>query len=70
MKLWLKACPKCAGDLILKQDFDGAYVECIQCGDELTLAEELFLARLGYVPDGMSPIEAPQVMAEGRRHSA
>ena len=35
MKFWLRACPKCGGDLELQPDLTGAYVECVQCGLEL-----------------------------------
>jgi len=29
---WLKACPKCRGDLTVSADSYGAYVYCLQCG--------------------------------------
>ena len=29
---WLKACPRCQGDLHAEKDFYGVYVACIQCG--------------------------------------
>ena len=32
MMLLLKCCPKCKGDLLLKNDFDGFFLSCIQCG--------------------------------------
>jgi hypothetical protein len=70
MKVWLKSCPRCAGDLLVKADIEGSYVECVQCGSELSPVEEAFLARLGYVPRNLAPMEAPPVLAEGRRHSA
>ena len=35
MKFWLRACPKCGGDLKLEVEITGAYVQCIQCGLEL-----------------------------------
>ncbi len=37
---WLKACPRCAGDLRTEKDIYGAYVACIQCGYVLTSDEE------------------------------
>ncbi len=30
--MWLKACPRCLGDLILESDVDGRSVGCLQCG--------------------------------------
>ena len=30
--LEFRACPRCEGDLHLKQDYYGAYKECLQCG--------------------------------------
>lgn len=30
--VWLKACPKCKGDLFLDKDHYGKYQSCIQCG--------------------------------------
>ena len=37
---WLKACPRCRGDLHEERDFYGAYVACIQCGYLLNAREE------------------------------
>ena len=30
--MWLKACPRCQGDLFEGVDFDGPVVQCLQCG--------------------------------------
>lgn len=30
--MWLKACPKCEGDLYLRHEIDGKDIVCIQCG--------------------------------------
>lgn len=32
MKLKFNACPKCRGDLELRRDIYGLYVNCLQCG--------------------------------------
>ena len=32
MGLWLKACPKCGGDLYNDLDVMGYYRQCLQCG--------------------------------------
>ena len=37
---WLKACPRCRGDLHGDSDAHGAYVACLQCGHYLTPAQE------------------------------
>jgi len=30
--MWLKLCPKCGGDLYLRQEIDGCDIVCMQCG--------------------------------------
>lgn len=30
--VFLKACPKCSGDVTLDRDRYGQYLECLQCG--------------------------------------
>jgi uncharacterized Zn finger protein (UPF0148 family) len=30
--VWLKACPKCKGDLFLDEDHYGKFKSCAQCG--------------------------------------
>ena len=30
--LYLKACPRCKGDIVCDCDMYGAYLECLQCG--------------------------------------
>ena len=32
MKLKFNACPKCGGDLHLRRDIYGMFVNCLQCG--------------------------------------
>jgi len=38
--VFLKACPRCRGDLYLDRDIYGTYLECVQCGYIRDLAEE------------------------------
>ena len=38
--MWLKACPRCRGDLIRQYEVDGPYVGCLQCGRVLSPSEE------------------------------
>ncbi len=33
--LWLKACPRCCGDLLWQSDIYGPYMGCLQCGHVL-----------------------------------
>jgi len=44
---WLKACPRCRGDLHEEKDFYGAYVACIQCGYLLNAQAEEALRLTG-----------------------
>jgi len=44
---WLKACPRCRGDLHEEKDFYGAYVACIQCGYVVNSLEENALRPTG-----------------------
>ena len=44
---WLKACPRCRGDLREEKDFYGAYVACIQCGYVLNAQDEEALRLTG-----------------------
>ncbi|MBI2847047.1 MAG: hypothetical protein HYX82_04110 [Chloroflexi bacterium] len=30
--MWLKACPKCKGDMFIDHDAYGYFKECLQCG--------------------------------------
>ena len=38
--LCLKGCPRCGGDLYENADNCGRYLVCLQCGHNLTAAEE------------------------------
>lgn len=42
---WLKACPKCQGDLRDIHDVGYKYVSCLQCGSVLTVEQERALPR-------------------------
>ena len=37
--LKLRGCPKCHGDLYVSQDMYGAYLSCIQCGQDYFFVE-------------------------------
>ncbi len=37
--LYLKACPRCHGDIKVNKDIYGTYKECLQCGYMLDVAE-------------------------------
>ncbi len=37
--LYLKACPRCTGDLAPTEDEFGSYLYCVQCGNHLSGAQ-------------------------------
>ena len=37
--LYLKACPRCNGDVHFAADIDGPYLQCLQCGFSRELVE-------------------------------
>lgn len=41
--VYLKACPRCRGDLFTERDLREYYVTCLQCGHVLSAREELVL---------------------------
>ena len=43
---WLKACPRCHGDLHEVKDVGAQYVTCLQCGRILTAEQEKDLPRV------------------------
>ena len=69
MTFWLKACPKCGGDLEMVEEIIETYVECVQCGLELTPVQQKALRRRGHVPPALT-VPAPALVAEGRHHNA
>ena len=69
MRFWLRACPKCDGDLEAAEDILETYVECVQCGLELTPAQERVLRRGGRVRAAL-PLPAPALTHEGRHVKA
>jgi hypothetical protein len=52
--LWLKACPRCHGDVQDGSDRYGPYVACIQCGYYLSFPEEALLGRAGRREPGLA----------------
>ena len=67
MEFWLRACPKCGGDLELQLDVTGAYVQCLQCSLELNPGQQRLLQQLDRMPAG-----PPEAVASGalRHHVA
>ena len=47
MAFWLKACPKCGGDLEAVDALLETYVQCVQCGLELTSVQAPALSHEG-----------------------
>lgn len=41
--VYLKACPRCRGDLFTERDHRDRYIICLQCGHILSVMEELAL---------------------------
>ena len=41
--IWMKACPRCDGDLVAERDIHGSYISCLACGYYLTEVEEVVL---------------------------
>lgn len=39
--MWLKACPRCRGDIYLEKDIFESYMKCLQCGHVLRELERL-----------------------------
>ena len=64
--LYLKACPKCHGDVRFAIDADGPFVQCLQCGFRVTSAHlDLLAARTPAKPP------EPAHVSDGRRiHAA
>ncbi len=65
MKYWLKACPKCGGDLYDGTDMFGPYVACLQCARYLSDAEQVRAARpspRGSLRDAV-PVEVAELAA-------
>ena len=59
--LYLKACPRCRGDIHYATDIDGPYLQCLQCGFNVTSGHcELVAA---------STQEEPVVQAGGWKRS-
>ena len=69
MTFWLKSCPKCGGDLEAVEALLETYVECVQCGLELTPGQEQVSRRGGRVR-AAPPAPAPALTHEGRHVKA
>ena len=69
MTFWLKSCPKCGGDPEAVEEVLETYVECVQCGLELTPVQEQVLRRRGRVPAALR-LPAPALTHEGRHQTA
>jgi uncharacterized Zn finger protein len=68
---WLKACPRCGGDMeLVREPMMGTYVTCMQCANVLTAREEAHLRITGSIPAAVTAEAPPPVLIEGRRRSA
>ena len=64
--LYLKACPRCRGDVRFAIDADGPFVQCLQCGFRATSAHRERLAA-GTPAEAPRPARVPDV---GEVHAA
>jgi len=58
--VYLKACPKCMGDLAVGRDMYGSYVSCLQCG----FMRDLEIAAKSEAPSPARDGAAPEYAAE------
>ena len=56
---WFKACPKCQGDLHRDTDVYCSYIACLQCGSDLTEAQQVRfeLAAINQLPGPSIPAQ-------------
>ena len=45
--LYLKSCPRCAGDINADSDMYGTFLKCLQCGFSKDLSPEMVKALFG-----------------------
>ena len=50
--VYYKACPKCTGDMHIRQDLYGDFKECLQCGLLQDLAEKPAMELAGIQSEG------------------
>lgn len=63
--IWFKACPRCHGDLREVADAWGRTILCLQCGYELTPAQEARL-RLATAQKRQPPAQQRDLVTTGR----
>jgi hypothetical protein len=69
--MWLRACPRCGGDLVSESDGYGRFVSCIQCGCVLSESQEGALIALCSVgPTARIPVSAPRNADQSGRRAA
>ena len=62
---WLKACPRCHGDLYRRSDIYGPYIACLQCAHYLSEAEFAMLQRtsVSIVPQAHTQVRVVELAA-------
>ena len=68
---WLKACPRCGGDLVQATDLEDYSVSCLQCGLALTREQERHLPRQAPPPPSLEELSQQfwlRALAPTRRH--
>ena len=58
---WLKCCPRCNGDLYEEKDIHGSYINCLQCSNYLTEADQAVLWATSSL-NTEAPYHAPMVV--------
>lgn len=57
--VYLKACPRCRGDLFTERALREHYITCLQCGHTLSMPEE---ARLQLCSRNLVPLTTPRYL--------
>ena len=60
MTLKFKACPKCQGDLQLKKDIYGMFINCLQCGLQQDIDAPIPAFEVGKAKHTMAKTQATQ----------
>jgi hypothetical protein len=65
--IYLKECPKCKGDLNTREDVDGQFLSCIQCGYMKDLPSEPQMDIAPYTDGETFLIDAPKAPRKRRK---
>lgn len=68
--MWLKACPRCGGDLFMDSDYYGHFVCCIQCGVTLDKSQQTALQRRFFIETPPEPSRSTMSLRAADRRVA